>query len=127
MKGHGLDKIYMVTSGKSVESIHLGTIHKLINYTIRCVNSNLEWTVNEESLIYIGRYKPRTEKIDYDRILDEYNQMMRESQDYAELYFLFNDPADKEYSDNMYRMAIAFMDEIKNKYSGDTYENLKIN
>jgi hypothetical protein len=83
--------------------------------------------VNEESLIYIGRYKPRTEKIDYDRILDEYNQMMRESQDYAELYFLFNDPADKEYSDNMYRMAIAFMDEIKNKYSGDTYENLKIN
>jgi hypothetical protein len=124
MKGHGM-RVYMVTSGKSVESIHLGTAHKQINYTIQCVEKNIEWTVNEDSLIYFGRYKPRTEKIDYDRILDEYNQMMRESQDYNDLYLAFGDFAHKKIAQELYNQATEFMNGIKEKYSnvnGDTYE-----
>jgi hypothetical protein len=124
MKGHGM-RVYMVTSGKSVESIHLGQSHKVINYTIQCVEKNIDWTVNEDSLIYFGRYKPMEKMVDFDRIWDEYNSMMREAQDYNELYHAFGDFAHKKIAQELYNQATEFMNGIKEKYSdvnGDTYE-----
>jgi hypothetical protein len=116
MKGHGM-RVYMVTSGKSVESIHLGQTHKIINYTIQCVEKNIEWTVNEDSLIYFGRYKPRESQVDWNRILDEYNSMMRESEDFKELYEAFGDISHKNKSQDLYKQATEFMECIKNKYN----------